>query len=188
MYQIRKVYISGNGEDLKGSWEDGDGTQTIYEPMYYKNSLIEKENDDDDDDDGDEHLYYKVECFPLSSILWAMNITTVDLLVLQLDGHEFLVLETFPFDTIHIKVIYTVNLCILCWVERQNFSLKVSILRLILMRILFQVFSLKHQNIPRQGKRNIKKFMKMEKYQLVFENSEYFLYLHHRYYTNDLLK
>ncbi|CAL8143199.1 unnamed protein product [Orchesella dallaii] len=98
VYYPTMVYISGNQEDLKYSWEDG--TQTIYPPLSYRNSLLKIENDDDD-----EHLYYKVECFPLSSILWAMNITSIDFLTLQLDEHEFRVLEAFPFHTIHIKVV-----------------------------------------------------------------------------------
>ncbi|ODM89818.1 Protein Star [Orchesella cincta] len=90
------VYISESGGNLKYSWEDE--TQTIYTTFVNKDSLSERENDD-------ENLYYKVECFPLSSILWAMNITSVDFLVLRLDELDFPVLETFPFDTIHIKVI-----------------------------------------------------------------------------------
>ncbi|ODM89815.1 hypothetical protein Ocin01_16867, partial [Orchesella cincta] len=50
-----------------------DEPQTIYTTFVNKDSLSERENDD-------ENLYYKVECFPLSSILWAMNITSVDFL------------------------------------------------------------------------------------------------------------
>jgi FkbM family methyltransferase len=46
----------------------------------------------------------QVQCVPLYSILLAMNVTTVDLFSLDIEGHELAVLKTIPFDKIDIKV------------------------------------------------------------------------------------
>ncbi len=46
----------------------------------------------------------KVPCFPLYSILAAMNIKQVDFLNLDVEGVELEVLKTIPFDQLIIKV------------------------------------------------------------------------------------
>lgn len=45
-----------------------------------------------------------VQCVPLYSILLAMNRTTIDLFSLDIEGLEFEVLKTIPFDKVDIKV------------------------------------------------------------------------------------
>ncbi|XP_021959836.1 uncharacterized protein LOC110855736 [Folsomia candida] len=46
-----------------------------------------------------------VECFPLQSILWAMNLKTVDFFSLDVEGHEYQILKDFPFQSFDIKVL-----------------------------------------------------------------------------------
>ena len=45
-----------------------------------------------------------VQCFPLYSILLALNQTTVDFFSLDIDGHELRVLKTIPWDKVHVRV------------------------------------------------------------------------------------
>lgn len=47
----------------------------------------------------------RVKCFPLYSLLLAMNITTVDLFILESGGTELQVLQTIPFNHVRIDVI-----------------------------------------------------------------------------------
>ncbi|OWF40479.1 uncharacterized protein LOC110463698 [Mizuhopecten yessoensis] len=47
----------------------------------------------------------KVQCFPLYSILLALNRTTVDFFSLDIEGDEFGVLQTIPFDKVNIKML-----------------------------------------------------------------------------------
>jgi hypothetical protein len=47
-----------------------------------------------------------VECFPLFSILAAMNVSVVDYLSLDIQGPELKVLSAIPFDLLTIKVRY----------------------------------------------------------------------------------
>ncbi|KAI4462134.1 protein star [Holotrichia oblita] len=47
----------------------------------------------------------RVKCFPLYSLLLAMNVTAIDYLCLKTGGTELQVLETIPFDRVIIKVI-----------------------------------------------------------------------------------
>lgn len=46
-----------------------------------------------------------VQCFPLYSILLALNQTTVDFFSLDVEGDELQVLKTIPFDKVNIKMI-----------------------------------------------------------------------------------
>ncbi len=45
-----------------------------------------------------------VQCFPVYSILLAVNRTAVDYFSLDIEGHELLVLQTIPFSKVDIKV------------------------------------------------------------------------------------
>jgi len=45
-----------------------------------------------------------VECFPLYSLLAAINVTTVDYLSLDVEGVEYKILKSIPFDKLTIKV------------------------------------------------------------------------------------
>ncbi len=45
-----------------------------------------------------------VECFPFQSILWAMDVKTVDFFSLDVEGHEYQILKDFPFSDFDIKV------------------------------------------------------------------------------------
>lgn len=47
----------------------------------------------------------RVKCFPLYSLLLAMNITNIDYFSLESGGTELQVLETIPFDCVHLEVI-----------------------------------------------------------------------------------
>lgn len=47
----------------------------------------------------------RIKCFPLFSLLLAMNVTSVDYLSLEAAGSELQVLETLPFDRVRIEVI-----------------------------------------------------------------------------------
>ncbi|CAG7687375.1 unnamed protein product [Allacma fusca] len=49
--------------------------------------------------------FAKVQCFPLFSLLSALNISVVDYLSLDVEGNELDVLRTVPFDAILIKVL-----------------------------------------------------------------------------------
>lgn len=45
-----------------------------------------------------------VECFPVFSLLSALNITRVDYLSLDVEGAELRVLENIPFERLDIRV------------------------------------------------------------------------------------
>ncbi|XP_044754470.1 protein Star [Coccinella septempunctata] len=47
----------------------------------------------------------RVKCFPLYSLLLAVNTTTVDYFSLESPGTELQILETIPFDQVNIKII-----------------------------------------------------------------------------------
>ena len=47
----------------------------------------------------------EVQCFPFTSLILALNRTTVDYFSLDVEGVELAVLETIPFDKISIKVL-----------------------------------------------------------------------------------
>jgi hypothetical protein len=47
----------------------------------------------------------RVQCFPIFSLLSAINVKTVDYFSLDVEGHEYQVLLTIPFDQIYIKVL-----------------------------------------------------------------------------------
>ncbi|XP_064108460.1 protein Star-like [Macrobrachium nipponense] len=49
--------------------------------------------------------YAMVQCFPLASFLWALNVTTVDFLSLDIQGAEEAVLKSFPWNKFTIKMI-----------------------------------------------------------------------------------
>ena len=46
-----------------------------------------------------------VECFPLFSILSAVNMTSIDLVISDIEGFEVKVLESFPFNLVNVKVL-----------------------------------------------------------------------------------
>jgi hypothetical protein len=47
----------------------------------------------------------KVPCFPVASLLTALNRTKVNYFSLDVEGYEFDILQTIPFDKIHIYVL-----------------------------------------------------------------------------------
>ncbi|XP_060077630.1 uncharacterized protein LOC132557155 [Ylistrum balloti] len=47
----------------------------------------------------------QVQCFPLYSILLALNQTTIDFFSLDVEGDEVDILKTIPFDKVHIKML-----------------------------------------------------------------------------------
>ena len=50
----------------------------------------------------EEHV--EVQCFPIFSILTALNVTTVDYFSLDVEGNEFDILKTIPWKKVNIKV------------------------------------------------------------------------------------
>ncbi|XP_063224679.1 protein Star-like [Bacillus rossius redtenbacheri] len=52
-----------------------------------------------------DHLFSRVKCFPLYSLLLAVNTSSVDYLSLSSDGSELQVLKTIPMDRVNINVI-----------------------------------------------------------------------------------
>ncbi|MCL4120937.1 UNVERIFIED_CONTAM: hypothetical protein GTU68_023882 [Idotea baltica] len=48
--------------------------------------------------------YLNVQCFPLYSYLLALNVTSVDLITLDVQGAENGIIETIPFDKIRVRV------------------------------------------------------------------------------------
>ena len=50
-------------------------------------------------------LIHETVCFPLYSILLAMNRTQVDYLSLDVEGLELPILKTIPFDKLQIKML-----------------------------------------------------------------------------------
>ena len=46
-----------------------------------------------------------MQCFPVYSLLLALNRTTVDYFSLDVEGSELQVLKTIPFDRVDIKVL-----------------------------------------------------------------------------------
>ncbi len=48
---------------------------------------------------------HRVQCLPLGTMLLALGVDTVHYLVLDVEGAELPVLETFPWDKIDVKVI-----------------------------------------------------------------------------------
>ncbi len=47
----------------------------------------------------------EIQCFPLYSILLALNRTTVDYFSLDVEGAGIMVLKTIPFDKLNIRVL-----------------------------------------------------------------------------------
>ena len=47
---------------------------------------------------------FNIQCFPLYSILLAVNRTSVDFISLDVEGHEFRILKTLPWHKIDAKV------------------------------------------------------------------------------------
>lgn len=56
----------------------------------------------------DERTVVEVQCFPLVSFLIALNVTTVDYFSLDVEGAEFAVLRTIPWEKVDIKVRYVI--------------------------------------------------------------------------------
>ena len=55
-------------------------------------------------DSGTKRDPVKIQCFPLYSLLLALNQTTVDFLSLDVEGDELYVLKTIPFHKVDIKM------------------------------------------------------------------------------------
>jgi FkbM family methyltransferase len=49
----------------------------------------------------------RVQCFPLFTLLAALNVSSVDYLSLDVEGAELDVLKTIPFTLLHIQVSQT---------------------------------------------------------------------------------
>ncbi|KAF2367962.1 Methyltransferase FkbM [Trinorchestia longiramus] len=56
-------------------------------------------------DDAPAKSLVNVQCFPLISYLEALNVTTVDYFSLDVEGAEYKVLQTIPWDKVDIKTL-----------------------------------------------------------------------------------
>lgn len=56
-------------------------------------------------DEETEWFHPRVKCFPVYTLMLAVNRTSIDLLSLGCQGQELQILQTIPFDRVHIKVI-----------------------------------------------------------------------------------
>jgi hypothetical protein len=52
---------------------------------------------------------YKVQCFPMYSILLAIGRTHVDYLSLDVEGSEYKILKTIPWHKVYVQVGYIVS-------------------------------------------------------------------------------
>ncbi len=70
-----------------------------------------------------------VQCFPLYSILLALNRTVVDYLSLDVEGAELAVLKTIPFDKVNIRVLsvevthVSRNIDVQTYMEHQGYKM-----------------------------------------------------------------
>ncbi|KAL3871765.1 hypothetical protein ACJMK2_039743 [Sinanodonta woodiana] len=55
----------------------------------------------------DQKPFYEVPCFPLYSIMLAINRTSIDYFGLDVEGNELQILKTIPFDDLDIKIMTT---------------------------------------------------------------------------------
>lgn len=58
---------------------------------------------------GDFNYQFEVQCFPLYTLLLAVNRTVVDYMSLDVEGAEWSILQTIPFDKLTIKVFFAMN-------------------------------------------------------------------------------
>ncbi|XP_035776693.1 protein Star-like isoform X2 [Anopheles albimanus] len=56
-------------------------------------------------DEETEWFHPRVKCFPVYTLMLAVNRTSIDLLSLGCHGQELQILQTIPFDRVHIKII-----------------------------------------------------------------------------------
>ncbi|XP_058062554.1 protein Star isoform X2 [Anopheles bellator] len=56
-------------------------------------------------DEETEWFHPRVKCFPVYTLMLAVNHTSIDLLSLGCHGQELQILQTIPFDRVHIKII-----------------------------------------------------------------------------------
>ncbi len=50
-------------------------------------------------------IFFQFQCFPLYSLLLAMGNPTVNLFILDIEGSEYQVLKTIPWDKVDIEVL-----------------------------------------------------------------------------------
>ncbi|KAK3873016.1 hypothetical protein Pcinc_021942 [Petrolisthes cinctipes] len=83
-------------------------SQIMISPWSYRSHGHELDDDIDQSDfDADYRSYSEVQCFPLISYLAALNVTTVDLLSLDIQGSEIKVLSNYLSSSsgVYIRVI-----------------------------------------------------------------------------------
>lgn len=56
-------------------------------------------------DEETEWFHPRVKCFPVYTLMLAVNRTSIDLLSLGCQGQELQILQTVPFDRVHVKII-----------------------------------------------------------------------------------
>ena len=74
--------------------------QMQFKQLFNRGRVLENGNDIS----GKKGEIIQVQCFPLYSILLAINMTKIDFFSLDVEGDELKVLQTIPFDKIDIKM------------------------------------------------------------------------------------
>ena len=77
--------------------------QVILKREHFISQILSKKDIEENWDHGID--ISEVQCFPLVSLLLAANLTSVDYFSLDVEGQEFNVLKSIPFDRMNIKVI-----------------------------------------------------------------------------------
>jgi hypothetical protein len=76
----------------------------LFRPVTFKQNFNQGRISQNQLEDLKEGGSVKVQCFPLYSILSALNRTTVDYFSLDIEGDELAVLKTIPWNHVHIQV------------------------------------------------------------------------------------
>lgn len=80
-------------------------TSTSPQPVTFKQNFNQGRISQNQLEDLKEGGSVKVQCFPIYSILSALNRTTVDYFSLDIEGDELAVLKTIPWNHVHIQTL-----------------------------------------------------------------------------------
>lgn len=75
------------------------------EPFLKKNWYFTLKIHDENSFQSEANSYYKCQCYPLGSLLLALNVTQVDLFSLDVEFVEEEVIKNFDFEKFNVQVI-----------------------------------------------------------------------------------
>lgn len=87
--------------------------QVVYNATVGTLSSILEKSDGQDEvaTNGDTNSIYKVQCFPLYSLLVAIDRTNIDYFGLDVEGSEYKILKTMPWSKVYVKVRLLSSVC-----------------------------------------------------------------------------